>query len=118
MRDITNQNHEIEHYKQLALIDTVTGLPNLHQFERYLGDKAHDDKSSKPFATFMRVAICNIKEYENAFGEPTIDYILRILASRFIRIFEISAIQPVYSNVREALFIFIFINILVKKHSL
>ena len=90
VRDITNQNHEIEHYKQLALIDTVTGLPNLHQFERYLGDKAHDDKSSKPFATFMRVAICNIKEYENAFGEPTIDYILRILASRFIRIFEIN----------------------------
>ena len=41
-------------------------------------------------ATFMRVAICNIKEYENGFGEPTIDYILRILASRFIRIFEIN----------------------------
>lgn len=90
VRDITVHNHEVEHYKQLALTDLVTGLPNLNQFERYLSENSHVDRSSKPFATFLRVAICNVKEYENAFGEPTIDYILRILASRFIRIFEVT----------------------------
>lgn len=39
---------------------------------------------------FMCVVICNIKEYENVFGELMIDYILRILVSCFICIFEIN----------------------------
>ena len=53
-------------------------------------DKVSESKSVKPYSVFVRVSIQNIKEYEDAFGEPTIDYILRILASRFIRIFEVT----------------------------
>jgi len=90
VRDVTTQNYEVEHFKQLALTDVVTGLPNLHHFECYLSDKVSESKSVKPYSVFVRVSIQNIKEYEDAFGEPTIDYILRILASRFIRIFEVT----------------------------
>ncbi|NQY18813.1 bifunctional diguanylate cyclase/phosphodiesterase [Alteromonas sp.] len=88
IRDVTTQRYEIEHFKQLALTDAVTGLPNLNKFEHYLAEKAHEDKSAKPFSVFMRVSVRNIKEYEDAYGEPTIDYLLRILASRFVRTFE------------------------------
>ncbi|WP_394220835.1 EAL domain-containing protein [Alteromonas gracilis] len=89
IRDVSVQHYEIEHFKQLALTDLVTGLPNLHQFECYLSEKAKDTKSVKPYSVFFRMAIHNVKEYEDAFGEPTIDYILRILASRFTRVFEV-----------------------------
>lgn len=88
IRDVSSYHFEVEHFKQLALTDAVTGLPNQHQFERYLAEKGRLIRSSGSLSVFIRVNICSFNEYEEAFGEPTIDYILRILASRFVRIFE------------------------------
>lgn len=109
IRDVSSHHFELEHFKQLALSDAVTGLPNQHQFERYLGEKGRLTSSSEPLSLFMCVNICNFNEYEEAFGEPTIDYISRILASRFVRVFEDkgSYIARVFKCGRGAFFLHI-----------
>lgn len=90
IRSVSNLHFEVDRFKQLALTDALTGLSNLYHFEQYLLDKAALASSEKTLSVFIRVSIVNVKEYEDAFGEPTVDYILRILASRFVRAFEVN----------------------------
>lgn len=107
IRDVSSHHFELEHFKQLALTDAVTGLPNQHQFERYLAEKARVGSELKPLSVFIRVNICNFNEYEEAFGEPTIDYLSRILASRFMRVFEDKSVHKarVFKCGRGAFFV-------------
>lgn len=90
IRSVSNLHFEVDRFKALALTDSLTGLSNLYHFEQYLLDKAALASSEKTLSVFLRVSIVNVKEYEDAFGEPTVDYILRILASRFVRTFEVN----------------------------
>lgn len=90
IRSVSNLHFEVDRFKQLALTDALTGLSNLYHFEQYLLDKAAIASSEKALSVFIQVSIVNVKEYENAFGEPTVDYILRILASRFVRAFDVN----------------------------
>ncbi|WP_333969811.1 EAL domain-containing protein [Alteromonas mediterranea] len=90
IRSVSNLHFEVDRFKQLALTDPLTGLANLYHLEQYLLDKAALASSEKALSVFIRVSIVNVKEYEDAFGEPTVDYILRILASRFVRAFDVN----------------------------
>ncbi|AXT37350.1 phosphodiesterase [Alteromonas sp. BL110] len=90
IRSVSNLHFEVDRFRQLALTDPLTGLSNLYHFEQYLLEKAALASSEKALSVFMQVSIVNVKEYEDAFGEPTVDYILRILASRFVRAFDVS----------------------------
>lgn len=90
IRNVSNLHCEVERFKQLALHDPLTGIPNLYHFEQYSMKKAAHALSEKTLSVFMWISIINIKEYESAFGEPTVDYILRILASRFVRAFDVN----------------------------
>ncbi|MDY6976352.1 MAG: EAL domain-containing protein [Pseudomonadota bacterium] len=88
IRTVSKLNFEVVRFKQLALTDPLTGLSNIHHFKQYLLDKAALATSDKALSVFIRISLVNVAEYEDAFGEPTVDYILRILASRFVRVFE------------------------------
>lgn len=87
IRPVSKLHLEIDSFKQLAFTDPLTGLSNIHHFEQYLLDKAALETSEKALSVFIRISLVNVTEYEDAFGEPTVDYILRILASRFVRTF-------------------------------
>ncbi|TKB04044.1 EAL domain-containing protein [Alteromonas portus] len=90
IRKVSHLHFEVDRFKQLALFDPLTGLPNVHNLEQYLIENKSDNLSEKALSVFIRVSIVNIREYEDAFGEPTVDYILRILASRFVRAFNVT----------------------------
>ena len=88
IRTVSKLHVEVARFKRLALTDPLTGLSNSHHFEQYLLDKAALATSDKALSVFIGISLVNVTEYEDAFGEPTVDYILRILASRFVRGFE------------------------------
>jgi PAS domain S-box-containing protein len=88
IRPVSKLHLEIDSFKKLAFTDPLTGLSNIHHFEQYLLDKAALATSEKALSVFIRISLVNVTEYEDAFGEPTVDYILRILASRFVRVFK------------------------------
>ncbi len=90
IRKVSHLLTEVERFKQLAFFEPLTGLPNLHYLERYLSESSANYSAEKALSVFIKVSIVNIKEYEDAFGEPTVDYILRIMASRFVRAFDVT----------------------------
>lgn len=90
IRKVSHLHFEVDRFRQLALFDSLTGLPNLHYLEQYLVERKSEYSAKKSLSVFIRVSIVNIKEYEVAFGEATVDYILRILASRFVRVFDVT----------------------------
>ncbi|BFT30776.1 hypothetical protein D210916BOD24_19520 [Alteromonas sp. D210916BOD_24] len=85
LRDITDQLHEIEHYKRLAFRDATTGLFNTCFLEHHIKSLAAPSADMGKITACLRLSIDNMKEYEHAFGLPTVDYILRIIARRFER---------------------------------
>ena len=88
LRDVTAQLHELEQYKRLAFRDTTTGLHNTCYLEHHIKSLTSSVDYQDKIAACLRVSISNLKEYEEAFGLPTVDYIMRIFARRFERTFD------------------------------
>ena len=88
LRDITQQSHELEHFKQIAFTDVATGLQNTHLLEKYLSELNANQAHKKGVGACVYISLTNMPEYEQAFGKQTVAYILRMLARRFLRAFE------------------------------
>lgn len=88
LRNFTAQMHEIEHYKQLAFSDPVTGLYNTCFLEQYVRKQVISEDLGTKLCICIRISLESITEYEDAFGVPTVEYILRVFAGRFSRAFD------------------------------
>lgn len=88
LQNVTEQLHEVAHYKRLAFRDEVTGLHNMHYLNHYLSTLSPSDEARRCFCACIRLCIKNISEYERALGLPSTDYIQRVFAQRLYRIFE------------------------------
>ncbi|GFD91146.1 hypothetical protein KUL152_33720 [Tenacibaculum sp. KUL152] len=86
--DATTHIHQLEHLKELAFRESVTGLQNTHLLTHYINELNLSSEQLKSHCACLRVSVKNTEEYERAYGQPTVGYILRVFAQRLHRVFE------------------------------
>ncbi len=86
-RDMSVRKQLADQVYQAAYYDNITQLPNAKLFEK--GLKCVIRKAGVTYADIYcaQIVIDNISQYKQAFGQPTADYVMRILASRLTRTF-------------------------------
>lgn len=81
--DITQKDKEEKLLKQQALYDTLTSLPNRHNFEQLLKKELKITKKSSSILGIGFIDLDGFKNINDTFGHEAGDFLLKTLAKKF-----------------------------------
>lgn len=75
-----------DEWKERALLDTMTGLPNRRAFEMQLERRIAETREYKGAIAVILVDLRNLKQINHTYGMPFADNVLRFVAKQMMRV--------------------------------